>query len=42
MAANGSGLQMSTVCTMALAWIMTLPADILIASTLFFVLRHVF
>lgn len=27
---------------MALAWITTLPAAILIAGTLFFVLRHVF
>jgi inorganic phosphate transporter, PiT family len=42
MAANGSGLQMSTVRNMALAWIMTLPAAILIAGTLFFILRHVF
>lgn len=42
MAANGSGLQVSTVRNMALAWIMTLPAAILIAGTLFFILRHVF
>ena len=42
MAANGSGLQLSTVRNMALAWITTLPAAILIAGTLFFVLRHVF
>ena len=42
MAANGSGLQMSTVRNMALAWIMTLPAAILIAGALFFILRHVF
>jgi inorganic phosphate transporter, PiT family len=33
---------MSTVRNMALAWIMTLPAAILIAGTLFFILRHVF
>ena len=42
MAANGSGLQMSTVRNMALAWVTTLPAAILIAGTLFFILRHVF
>ncbi|MBD8908622.1 inorganic phosphate transporter [Methylorubrum zatmanii] len=42
MAANGSGLQLATVRNMALAWITTLPAAILIAGTLFFLLRHVF
>ena len=42
MAANGSGLQTSTVRNMALAWILTLPAAILIAGTLFFILHHVF
>jgi len=42
MAANGSGLQMSTVRNMALAWIMTLPAAITLAGVLFFILRHVF
>jgi inorganic phosphate transporter, PiT family len=42
MAANGSGLQLATVRNMALAWVTTLPAAILIAGTLFFILRHVF
>jgi inorganic phosphate transporter, PiT family len=42
MAANGSGLQVATVRNMALAWVTTLPAAILIAGTLFFILRHVF
>ncbi|WP_342165353.1 inorganic phosphate transporter [Methylobacterium sp. SD21] len=42
MAANGSGLQIATVRNMALAWVTTLPAAILIAGTLFFILRHVF
>ena len=42
MAANGSGLQMSTVRNMALAWILTLPAAITLAGVLFFLLRHVF
>ena len=42
MAANGSGLQMSTVRNMALAWILTLPAAITLAAVLFFILRQVF
>ena len=42
MAANGSGLQMSTVRNMALAWVLTLPAAITLAGILFFILRHVF
>ncbi|GJE10896.1 Low-affinity inorganic phosphate transporter 1 [Methylobacterium longum] len=42
MAANGSGLQASTVRNMALAWILTLPAAIMLAAGLFFILRHVF
>ncbi len=42
MAANGSGLQTSTVRNMALAWILTLPAAITLAALLFFLLRHLF
>jgi inorganic phosphate transporter, PiT family len=42
MAANGSGLQMSTVRNMALAWVLTLPAAITLAAVLYFILRHVF
>ena len=42
MAANGSGLQMSTVRNMALAWVLTLPAAATLAGTLFFSPRHVF
>jgi PiT family inorganic phosphate transporter len=42
MAANGSGLQWSTVRNMLMAWILTLPASIAIAFTLFVVLRQVF
>jgi PiT family inorganic phosphate transporter len=42
MAANGSGLQWSTVRNMALAWVMTLPAAMVIAGSLFVILRHVF
>ena len=42
MAANGSGLQWSTVRNIALAWVTTLPAAILLAGGLYFILRHVF
>ena len=42
MAANGSGLQWSTVRNMALAWVMTLPAAMIIAGSLFILLRQVF
>ncbi len=42
MAANGSGLQWSTVRNMALAWVLTLPAAILISGALYFVFRHLF
>ena len=39
MAANGSGLQWSTVRSIALAWVITLPAAMLLAGGLYFVLR---
>ncbi len=39
MAANGSGLQWSTVRSIALAWIITLPAAMLLAGGLYFLLR---
>jgi PiT family inorganic phosphate transporter len=42
MAANGSGLQWSTVRNMLLAWVLTLPASIGIAFLLFILLRQVF
>ncbi|MDR6898423.1 inorganic phosphate transporter [Rhizobium miluonense] len=42
MAANGSGLQWSTVRNMLMAWILTLPASITLAFVLFIVLRQVF
>jgi PiT family inorganic phosphate transporter len=42
MAANKSGLQMSTVRNMLMAWVLTLPCAILISGTLFVVLRQVF
>jgi PiT family inorganic phosphate transporter len=40
MAANGSGLQWSTVKGIAMAWVLTLPAAILLSGTLYFVLRQ--
>ena len=42
MAANGSGLQWSTVRSIASAWVLTLPAAMAIAGGLYFVLRHLF
>ncbi|WP_266156456.1 inorganic phosphate transporter [Dyella silvatica] len=42
MAANGSGLQWSTVRNLLMAWVLTLPASILLAGGLFIVLRHLF
>jgi PiT family inorganic phosphate transporter len=42
MTANGSGLQWSTVRNLLMAWVLTLPASILLAGTLFIVLKHVF
>jgi PiT family inorganic phosphate transporter len=42
MAANGSGLQWSTVRSIAMAWVLTLPCAMAIAGVLYFILRHVF
>ena len=42
MAANGSGLQWSTVRNLLMAWVLTLPASILLAGGLFILLRHLF
>ena len=42
MAASGSGLQWSTVKSIALAWVLTLPAAILLSGSLYFLLRSVF
>ena len=42
MAANGSGLQGRTLLNIALAWVMTLPAAILLAGGLYWLLRQVF
>jgi PiT family inorganic phosphate transporter len=40
MAANGSGLQWSTVRSIAMAWVLTLPAAMAIAGGLYFVMRQ--
>jgi PiT family inorganic phosphate transporter len=40
MAANGSGLQWSTIRSIAAAWVLTLPAAMLLAGGLYFVLRQ--
>ncbi|HEY4029536.1 MAG TPA: inorganic phosphate transporter [Caulobacteraceae bacterium] len=40
MAANGSGLQWSTVRNIALAWVTTLPAAMFLSGSLYFILRH--
>ena len=42
MAANGSGLQWSTVRSIALAWVLTLPAAALLAGCLYAAFRMVF
>ncbi|GAB4066481.1 inorganic phosphate transporter [Ancylobacter sonchi] len=42
MAANGSGLQGSTVRNLLLAWVLTLPASIALSFVLFLVFRQVF
>ena len=41
MLANGSGLQWSTVRSIASAWVLTLPAAIALSGSLYFILRHV-
>jgi PiT family inorganic phosphate transporter len=42
MAASGSGLQWGTMRSMVLAWVLTLPAAMLIAGSLYILLRQVF
>jgi PiT family inorganic phosphate transporter len=42
MAANRSGLQMSTLRNLAVAWVLTLPAAIVLSGTLYWLFRHVF
>jgi inorganic phosphate transporter, PiT family len=42
MAANKSGIQMSTVRNLALAWVLTLPVAMVLAGSLFWLFRHIF
>ena len=42
MAANGSGLQWATVRNLALAWILTLPASMVLSGFLFWTFRRMF
>jgi PiT family inorganic phosphate transporter len=42
MAANHSGLQWSTVRNLALAWVLTLPASMLLSGSLFWAFKHIF
>jgi inorganic phosphate transporter, PiT family len=42
MAANGSGLQLSTVRNIALAWVLTLPAAMVISGTLYWAFSRLF
>jgi inorganic phosphate transporter, PiT family len=42
MAANRSGLQWSTLRNMIMAWVLTLPAAIMLSGVLFWMFRHAF
>jgi PiT family inorganic phosphate transporter len=42
MAANGSGLQWSTIRNIALAWVLTLPAAMILSGSLYFVFSRLF
>ena len=42
MAANRSGLQLSTVRNLLMAWVLTLPAAILLSGALYWLFSHVF
>jgi PiT family inorganic phosphate transporter len=41
MAANKSGLQIATVRNLLLAWVMTLPASVVLSATLFWLFSKV-
>jgi PiT family inorganic phosphate transporter len=41
MAANGSGLQWSTIRNIALAWVLTLPAAMMISGFLYWVFYQI-
>jgi PiT family inorganic phosphate transporter len=40
MAANRSGLQMSTLRNLLMAWVLTLPVSILLSATLYWLFTH--
>jgi inorganic phosphate transporter, PiT family len=42
MAANGSGLQMATIRNIIMAWVLTLPAAMIISGSLYFIFSHLF
>jgi PiT family inorganic phosphate transporter len=42
MAANGSGLQMSTIRNMLMAWVLTLPVSVLLAGGLYMLFSRIF
>jgi PiT family inorganic phosphate transporter len=42
MAANHSGLQMSTVRNLLMAWVLTLPISILLSGSLFWLFARLF
>ena len=42
MAANGSGLQMATIRNMLMAWVLTLPAAIMLSAGLYVLFSHLF
>jgi PiT family inorganic phosphate transporter len=42
MAANGSGLQVQTVRNLIMAWVLTLPAAMLLSGFLYFVFSKLF
>ncbi|KAF1050533.1 MAG: Low-affinity inorganic phosphate transporter 1 [Stenotrophomonas maltophilia] len=42
MAANGSGLQMRTLRNLMLAWVLTLPAAIVLSGSLYWLFTHLF
>ncbi|EMV9186171.1 inorganic phosphate transporter, partial [Escherichia coli] len=42
MAANGSGLQMRTIRNLLMAWVLTLPAAIVLSASLYWLFTHLF
>jgi PiT family inorganic phosphate transporter len=42
MAANGSGLQLVTLRNIAMAWVLTLPAAMLLSAALYFIFSNIF